>query len=229
VQVTPKEAVVPRLRGVLESELEEMSDALTQMGGLVERAIVRSVEALSDQDVELAQQIIDEDERINQLRFEIEELCFTVLATQQPVARDLRAIVTALNIITDLERMGDYAKGIGQLVIRMQGEDLFLSLDKMPVMAETVRDMVHAALEAFVEQDIDRARQLFEMDDQVDHMYREIFESAIRGMISREHRVRKGMHILFAAHNMERIGDRVTNICERIIFMSTGVMEEQNL
>ena len=220
---------MPRLRGVLESELEEMSDALTQMGGLVERAIVRSVEALSDQDVELAQQIIDEDERINQLRFEIEELCFTVLATQQPVARDLRAIVTALNTITDLERMGDYAKGIGQLVIRMQGEDLFLSLDKMPVMAETVRDMVHAALEALVEQDNDRARQLFGMDDQVDHMYREIFESAIRDMISREHSVRKGMHLLFAAHNMERIGDRVTNICERIIFMSTGVMEEQNL
>lgn len=220
---------MPRLRGVLESELEEISDDLTQMGGLVERAILRSVEALSDQDVELAQQIIEEDERINQLRFEIESKCFTVLATQQPVARDLRAIVTALNIITDLERMGDHAKGIGQLVIRMQGEDLFLSLDKMLAMAETVRDMVRASLEAFVEQDIDRARRLFEMDDQVDHMYREIFESAIRDMISRKHSVRTGMHLLFAAHNMERIGDRVTNISERIIFMSTGVMEEQNL
>jgi phosphate transport system protein len=220
---------MPRLRGVLESELEEISDDLTQMGGLVEHAIVQSVEALSDQDAELAQQIIDEDERINQLRFDIEDRCFTVLATQQPVARDLRAIVTALNIITDLERMGDYAKGIGQLVIRMEGEDLFLSLDKMPDMAETVRSMVHAALEAFVEQDIDRARQLFEMDDQVDHLYREIFESAIRGMISGTHSVRQGMNLLFAAHNLERIGDRVTNICERIIFMSTGVMEEHNL
>lgn len=220
---------MPRLRGVLQSELEEISDDLTHMGGLVEHAIVQSVEALSDQDVELAQQVIDQDEQINQLRFDIEDRCFTVLATQQPVARDLRAIVTALNIITDLERMGDYAKGIGQLVIRMQGEDLFLSLDKMPDMAETVRSMVHAALEAFAEQDIGRARQLFEMEDAVDHMYREIFESAIRDMISGAHSVRRGMHLLFAAHNLERIGDRVTNICERIIFMSTGVMEERNL
>jgi len=220
---------MPRLRGVLQSELEEIFDDLTQMGGLVERAIIQSVEALSDQDVELAQQIIDQDEQVNRLRFDIEDRCFTVLATQQPVARDLRAIVTALNIITDLERMGDYAKGIGQLVIRMQGEDLFLSLDRMPDMAEMVRSMVHAALEAFVEQDINRARQLFEMEDQVDHMYREIFEAAIRDMISGAHSVRRGMHLLFAAHNLERIGDRVTNICERIIFMSTGVMEEHNL
>jgi phosphate transport system protein len=220
---------MPRLRGVLQSELEEVFDDLTRMGVLVERAIVRSVEALSDQDVELAQQIIDDDERINQLRFEIEDMCLTVLATQQPVARDLRAVVTALNTITDLERMGDHAKGIGQLVIRMQGEDFFLSLEQMPIMAETVRAMVHAALEAFVEQDIDRARRLFEMEDQVDRMYRDIFESTIRDMVSREHSVRKGMHLLFAAHNLERIGDRVTNVCERIIFMSTGVMEERNL
>jgi phosphate transport system protein len=217
------------LRGVLQSELEEISDGVTQMGDLVERALLQVVEALEDQDVELAQQIIADDERINQLRFEIEDLCFTVLATQQPVAGDLRTIVTALNIITDLERMGDYAKGIGQIVVRMGGEDLFLALQKTPRMARVVCDMTHAALEAFVERDVGMARQLFERDDQVDHMYREIFESVIKAMISREQSVRKGMHLLFAAHNLERFGDRVTNICERIIFMCTGEMQEYNL
>ncbi|MBN1640483.1 MAG: phosphate signaling complex protein PhoU [Anaerolineae bacterium] len=217
------------LRGVLQSELEEISDGVTQMGDLVERALLQAVEALEDQDVELAQQVIDGDQRINQLRFEVEDLCFTVLATQQPVAGDLRTIVTALNIITDLERMGDYAKGIGQIVIRMGGEDLFLALQTTPHMARAVSEMTHSALEAFVERDVDLARQLFEMDDQVDHMYREIFESVIKAMISREQSVRKGMHLLFAAHNLERFGDRVTNICERIIFMCTGEMHEYNL
>ena len=145
------------------------------------------------------------------------------------MAGDLRTIVTALNIITDLERMGDYAKGIGQIVVRMGGEDLFLALQKTPHMARVVSEMTHSALEAFVERDVALARHLFEMDDQVDHMYREIFESVIKAMISREHSVRKGMHLLFAAHNLERFGDRVTNICERIIFMCTGEMREQNL
>jgi phosphate transport system protein len=217
------------LRGVLQSELEEISDRVTQMGDLVERALLQAVQALEDQDVELAQQVIDGDLQINQLRFDIEDLCFTVLATQQPVAGDLRTIVTALNIITDLERMGDYAKGIGQIVIRMGGEDLFLALQKTPHMARVVAEMTHSALEAFVERDIALARRLFDMDDEVDHMYREIFESVIKAMISREQSVRKGMHLLFAAHNLERFGDRVTNISERIIFMCTGEMQEYNL
>jgi phosphate transport system protein len=217
------------LRGFLQSELEEISDAVIQMGDMVEQAILLAVDALADQDVELAQQIIDDDEKINQLRFAIEDMCMTVLATQQPAARDLRTVVTALNIITELERMGDYAKGIGQIVINTGGEDIFLSLQKTPRMAKVACEMLHAALEAFVQRDLETARRIFDMDDEVDHMYRDIFESAIKAMIGREHSVRKGMNLLFAAHNLERIGDRVTNISERIIFMQTGVMREQNL
>ena len=217
------------MRGFLQSELEEISDCVTQMGDMVEHAILQAVEALADQDVESAQQIIDNDEQINQLRFSIEDMCLTVLATQQPAASDLRTVVTVLNIITELERMGDYAKGIGQIVVRMGGEDIFLSLNKTPHMAEAVCGMMHAALEAFVEGDIESAQRIFEMDDEVDRMYRDIFETVIKAMISREHNVRKGMHLLFAAHNLERIGDRVTNISERVIFMQTGVMEERNL
>jgi len=217
------------LRGLLQSELEEISEGLVRMGDMVEQAILSAVEALDDQDVELAQQVIADDTQINDLRFEIEDLCFMVLATQQPAARDLRVVVTALNIIIELERMGDYAKGIGQIVVRMEGEDLFLSLQKTPRMAKSVCEMMRAALKAFVDQDLEAAQQAFDMDDEVDHMYRDVFESVIRAMVSREHSVRKGMHLLFAAHNLERIGDRVTNIAERIIFMHTGVMQEQNL
>ena len=220
---------VTPLRGLLQAELEQISDGVTQMGEMVEQAILQAIEALDDQDLELAQQVIDEDQAINQLRFEIEDLCFVVLATQHPAAIDLRTVVTALNIITDLERMGDYAKGIGQIVVRMGGEDLFMPMQKTPRMAEAVCDMMRTALKAFVEGDMKAAQRVFDMDDQVDHMYRDIFESVLQAMISRDQSVRKGMHLLFAAHNLERIGDRVTNICERIIFTQTGVMREHNL
>lgn len=217
------------LRGVLQSELEEINDGIIQMGEMTEQAILNAVEALQDQDTELAQEIIDRDEEINQLRFQIEARCFTVLATQQPFAVDLRAVVTALNIITDLERMADYAKGIGQLVIRTEGEALLMPLVKTPRMAQAVCDMLHTGLEAFIHQDVETAQAVFEMDDEIDHLYRDIFETIIQQMVKRELSVRKGMHLLFAAHNLERIGDRVTNIAERIIFMKTGVMKEQNL
>lgn len=217
------------LRGVLQNELEEINDGIVQMGKMTEQAILNAVDALQDQDTELAQEIIDRDEAINQLRFQIEALCFTVLATQQPFAVDLRTVVTALNIITDLERIADYAKGIGQLVIRTEGEALLMPLVKTPRMAKAVCEMMRAGLEAFIRRDVEAAQTVFEMDDEIDHLYRDIFETIIQEMVKREQSVRKGMHLLFAAHNLERIGDRVTNIAERVIFMKTGVMKEQNL
>ena len=217
------------LRSMLQNELDQISDRVIQMGDMVEQAIRLSVEALADQDVELAQQVIDDDAKINQLRFDIEDMCFVVLATQQPAAIDLRIVVTALNITTDMERMADYAKGIGQIVVRMGGEDLFLSLQKTPRMAESVCYMIRTSLEAFLEGDMEKARQIFDLDHQVDHLYREVFESVLQAMVARRHGVHRGMHLLFAAHNLERIGDRATNISERAIFAQTGVMEEQNL
>ncbi len=218
-----------KLRGLLRAELEEIADDVVQMGEMVEQATLQAIEALVDQDVELGQQIIEADEAINQLRFTIEDQCSMLLATQQPVAADLRTVVTALNIITDLERIGDYAKGIGRIVVRTEGQELFMPVQKTPHMAEAVCGMLRAALAAFVERDLEAAQRVFEMDDEIDHMYRDVFESVIQAMISRQLSVRQGMHLLFAAHNLERIGDRVTNISERIIFMQTGVMKEQNL
>lgn len=217
------------VRGLLDSELEQINDDVIRMGDRVEEAIRRSVESLLEQDPELAEQVIRDDEIINRLRFDIEEACFTLLATQQPTAIDLRTVVTALNIITELERMADHAKGIGHIVVRMGGEDLSVTLPRIPRMAEAVCDMLNTVLDAFVQKDAPVAQRVNEMDDEVDHMYRQVFESIIQNMISREYNVRKGMNLLFAAHNLERIGDRVTNIGERIVFMVTGVMSELNL
>jgi phosphate transport system protein len=216
------------LRGLLQTELDRIRDDVILMGDRVEQAITRSIEALVEQDSELALQVMAEDEAINELRFSIEDSCFTVLATQQPAAIDLRIVVAALNIITDLERIGDYAKGIGQIIVRTEGTELVAVSQRTPRMANHVRDMLHDALDAFVEADIEAAERVCELDDQADHMYREIFESVLQGMIAREVGIRQGMHLLFAAHNLERIGDRVTNIAERVIFMVTGVMEERN-
>jgi phosphate transport system protein len=217
------------VRGLLDSELEQINDDVIRMGDRVEEAIRRSVESLLEQDPELAEQVIRDDQIINQLRFDIEDACFTLLATQQPTAIDLRTTVTALNIITDLERIGDHAKGIGQIVVRMGGQDLSVTLPKIPRMAEAVCDMLNTVLDAFVRKDAPAAQRVNEMDDEVDHMYREVFESIIQKMIAREYNVHKGMNLLFAAHNLERIGDRITNIGERIVFMVTGVMSELNL
>ena len=217
------------LRGWLDSELDQICDEIVRMGDMVKQATLRAMEALADQDVELAQQVVDQDEAVNQLRYEIEAQCFALLATQHPVARDLRLVVTALNIITDLERIGDYAKGIGRIVVRTGGQELLMPTEKSMHMAQVGCDMLETVIDAFVEHDTEVAQRIFDMDDEVDHTYRSVFESVIQAMIGHEHGVRQGMYLLFAAHNLERIGDRVTNIAERVLFMQTGVLAEYNL
>lgn len=217
------------LRGMLQHELDEILEDVTRMGDMVEHAISEAVRAIVDRDVDLAERIIAGDTQVNQLRFDIEDKCVTAVATQAPAAIDLRVVVTVLNIITELERMADYAKGIGRIVVRTGGQDLCLPERKVPLLAEKVCQMTHAALESFVGGGVEAAERIFEMDDEVDHMYRDLFESVIKATVAHEHSVGAGMHLLFTAHNLERVGDRATNIAERVIFMHTGVMEEQNL
>jgi phosphate transport system protein len=217
------------VRSILQDKLDQIMEGLTYMGKLVDRAIQRAVQSLSEQNVELARQVIAEDEAINELRFDIEEKCYTLLATQQPAAGDLRLVVAALHTITELERIADYAKGIGQILLRVEGKQLLLSSQKTLRMAEHVGEMLRTVLEAFSERNPAKAEGVFPMDDDIDHVYREVYESIIQAMVAEGHGVQRGMHLLFAAHNLERMGDRVTNIGERVIFMRTGVMEEQNL
>lgn len=206
--------------------LNELRDDVLQMGSMVDAAINNSVRALKESDLALAGQIIAEDDKINQLRFEIEELTVKLIARQQPVASDLRAIMAAMNIALELERMGDHAKGIAVIVQRMGGEPPVKPLIDIPRMATISREMLRQSLDAFLVGDITQAQAIAQRDDEVDQLYTEIFHELVSLIATDTTLITRAMFLLFAAHNLERIADRVTNICERVIFLSTGRLNE---
>jgi phosphate transport system protein len=196
------------------------------MGSMVDMAIKQSIQALKEQNQTLAQQIIADDENINDLRFKIEENCLGLIARQQPAARDLRFIVATMNIVLDLERMADHAAGIATIVVRMGNQPLLKPLIDLPRMAQISQDMLRASLDAFVTEDDKAAMDIPPRDEEVDLLYNQIFRELITYMIEDPRTVTRAMYLLFCAHNVERIADRVTNICERVAFMATGRMEE---
>ncbi len=206
--------------------LNELRDDVLQMGSMVDAAINNAVRALKESDLALAGQIIAEDDKINQLRFEIEELTVKLIARQQPVASDLRAIMASMNIALDLERMGDHAKGIAVIVQRMGGEPPVKPLIDIPRMATISREMLRQSLDAFLAGDTTQAQAIAQRDDEVDHLYTEIFHELVGLIAADTTLITRAMFLLFAAHNLERIADRVTNICERVIFLSTGRLNE---
>jgi phosphate transport system protein len=181
---------------------------------------------LKEQDQSLAQQIVDDDEDINQVRFRIEEHCLGLIARQQPAAHDLRFIVAAMNIVLDLERMGDHAAGIATIVLRMGDEPLLKPLIDLPRMARISQEMLRASLEAFVAENAQNALEITRRDSEVDDLYNQIFRELLTYMIEDPRTVTRAMYLLFSAHNLERIADRVTNICERVAFLATGHMTE---
>ncbi len=215
-------------RGALDHRLREVRDNIIRMGELVDSAIDRSITALKKQDQTLARQIIADDTVINNLRFAVEEECLALIATQQPMASDLRVIVTAMNLVNDLERMADHATGIAKTVLRMGNEPLLKPLVDLPRMAATTRDMLKRSLDAFLARDAAAARAIAGQDDEVDHLYRAIFDELLAIMARDPNTIPRGTYLLWCAHNLERIGDRVTNIAERVIFMTTGTMQELN-
>lgn len=214
------------IRSAFDQELQALRENVLRLGSMVDTAIGRSIQALKDRDQGLAQQIINDDERINELRFKIEEDCLGLIARQQPAAHDLRFIVAAMNIVLDLERMGDHAAGIGTIVLRMGGEPPLKPLIDLPRMALVSRDMLRSSLDAFMSEDEKEAMTIPERDEEVDHLYNQIFRELITYMIEDPRTVTRAMYLLFCAHNLERIADRVTNICERVAFVATGRMEE---
>jgi len=216
------------LRSTVDRELIEIRDNLLRMGSLVDTAIHRSVEALKKRNADLARQIILDDDTINDLRFTVEEECLALIATQQPAAGDLRTVVAAMNIVSDLERMADHATGIAKTVIRMGDEPLVKPLIDIPLMADAVRDMLKRSLDAFVAHDAEAARAVAAQDDEIDHLHKVILEELLEIMAHDPETISRGTYLLWCAHNLERIGDRVTNIAERIIFMTTGTMQELN-
>jgi phosphate transport system protein len=195
---------------------------------MVERTIAEALRALRAADEELANAVVDGDIELNELRFEIEEACLAVIATQQPAAGDLRQIVAAMNIVVDLERMGDHAAGIAKTVRRMKPaiyKDLPESLERM---AALTQQMLRQALEVYAANDIDRAYNVARMDGQIDDSYQALFGDLLARMLDEEELATNALFLLFAGHNLERIGDRVTNIAERVIFMASGEMQELN-
>jgi phosphate transport system protein len=215
-------------RSTLDREFSAIRDNILRMGSLVDTAIDRSIQALRTQDVVLSRQIIADDQGINDLRFTIEEECLALIATQQPVASDLRAVIAAMNIVNDMERMGDHATGIAKTVIRMGGEPLLKPLVDIPRIADLAREMLKKSLDAFLARDAEAARAVARQDDEIDRLYNQIFRELLSFMIEDPATTTRGTYLLWAAHNLERIGDRATNIAERVIFMTTGTMKELN-
>ncbi|HEY69987.1 MAG TPA: phosphate signaling complex protein PhoU [Anaerolineae bacterium] len=217
------------LRAAYDHEYARVQDQILRLGSLVEEAIRRALECLQKRDRSLAQAVIDDDQAVNELRFEIEEECLALIATQQPIASDLRAVVAAMNIIVEIERMGDYATGIAKTVILMGDEPLLKPLIDIPKMTRLARDMLRTCLKAFIDGDVESARGVAAQDDEMDRLYRAVFDELVEIMAHKPASVSRATYLLWCAHNLERIGDRVTNIAERVVFMSTGDMKELNL
>lgn len=214
------------IRSMYHKKLREIQDDVLVMGRLAGEAILRSVEALKNRDLVLAQQIVVGDQEINCLRFNIEEKCIQLIITQQPIANDLRIIIAVLNIITEVERIGDYAEGIAKIAIMIGDEPPVKELADIPVMAEQAVDMLHRSLDAFISRDADAAREICNEDDIVDHLYDKIYLEVLALMVKDPQIVSKATRLIWVAHDLERSADRVTNICERVIFVITGKMEE---
>lgn len=220
--------MITQTRATLDRDLNAVQDDLLRMGGLLDAAIAKSLEALAKRDQDLARQIIADDAHVNALRFHIEEACLALIATQQPAARDLRAVLAAMIIVSELERMGDYAAGIAKTVLRMGDAPLLKPLIDMPRMADECRAMLRRALDAYVAHDADMARAVAAQDDVIDNLYNQIFRELLSFIVEDPHTTTRALYLLFAAHNLERIGDRAVNISERVIFMTSGELKELN-
>ena len=214
------------IRSAFHKKLREIQDDVLVMGSMVEKATISSVKALKERDLDLAHEIISGDLKINQERFEIEEKCIQLIATQQPMASDLRTIVSVLNIITEVERIGDHAEGIAKIVVMVGDEPPLKPLMDIPRMAEKTTDMLHRSLNAFVERDADAARKIVAEDDEVDNLYDQVFRELLTFMAEDPKTITRATRLIWVAHNLERSADRVTNICERVVYMVTGKMEE---
>jgi len=214
------------MRTDYERNLKELQDKVLAMGSMVEKAIILSMDSMKNRDVDLANKVIEDDALINSKRFEIEEECIHLIATQAPMARDLRIIVAVLNIIIDLERIGDHAAGNAKITIMLGDEPPLKPLIDLPRMAEKTADMLRRALDAFVRRDAVAARAITTEDDEVDALYDQIFRELLYFMTQDPKTVGRATRLIWAAHNLERSADRVTNICERVVFVVTGRQEE---
>ena len=214
-------------RELFHQELAEIQKEILVMGSMAEKATHDALESLCTGDLEWAQRIVEEDSIIDQKRYEIEEKTIFVVASQQPMATDLRTLISALYIITDLERIADHAEGIARINIMLgDNSELPRQLGYIPRMGELSTTMLRDSLKAYIDSDIDEARRICEADDEVDRLQDAVYADAFKSMIDDNSTIQDNTYRLWTAHNLERIADRCTNICERIIFIVTGSMSE---
>ncbi len=212
---------------VFEEKMKHLEEKLQQMGSLVEDSIARCIEALKNQDPDLARKVITGDDLIDDLEQEIEEKCLEVIATQQPMAKDLRRVATLFKMINDLERMGDYATSIAKITLRIADEPLIKPLVDIPRMAVLSQKMVKESLDAYVREDVDLAASVGADDDQVDKLFGQIFRELLTIMMENPRTITQATHLLFVGRWLERISDHATNIAEEVIFLVTG--QKRNL
>ncbi len=215
------------IRADLDRQITHLQEEITLLANVVDKAIYRSVEALKDRDLAESQAIIDGDDYIDQKRYDIEELCVDLIATRQPMAGDLRAIVAMLHIAVELERMGDYAEGIAKISLLMGDEPPLKPLIDIPRMANKAGEMLRDSMDCLVERDLEKADKVMDDDDEVDDLYDQVYRELLLFMIQDPRSIQRATYLLWAAHDLERIADRATNIAERVMFLVTGRMRKE--
>ncbi len=205
-----------------DQQLRSLQDDLLRLASLVESSINRAVTALQKQDVDEARQIVADDDIIDRRQYDLEDRALLLIARQAPMAADLRMISAAISIASELERIGDYAEGIAKITIRGANEPLLKPLIDIPRMAEAAQRMLREAVDAFVNRDVEAARRLTEMESEVDALTTQVQNELLLYMLRDVANIERGLHLMFVAHNLERVADRTTNIAERIIFWVTG-------
>lgn len=216
-------------RDLFNAELRQVQDDVLVLGSMTEKAVMDAMESLRDGDTNWSRRIIDEDERINAKRFEIEAHTMFVIASQQPLATDLRSLASVLYIITDLERIADHAEGIAKINLMLDEEAPPRRLGYLPGMADRAVAMLRNSLKAFIDHDVELARQICDADDEVDRLQDAVYDECIAAMIADPTTIQRNTYLIWCAHNLERIADRCTNICERVIYTATGRMKEINV
>jgi phosphate transport system protein len=214
------------LRDAYQRELHRLQDELLVLGSMVESALRESVDILKRRDHEAAKKLRKADHEINKKRFLIEDEVLTLIATQQPVAGDMRILAAILEISTELERLGDYAKGIAKIDLLIGDEPLVKPLIDIPLMADRACEMLKSALDAFARQDIELAKSIPPKDKQVDRLYNQVYRELMEIIRRDPETIDQANHLLWAAHNLERTADRTLNICERVVYMVTGDLVE---
>jgi phosphate transport system protein len=207
-------------------ELQRLQDELLALGSRVEEALIKSVRQLKQRDFQASRRLIAADRDINERRFAVEEEVMTLIATQQPMAGDMRLLAAILEMVTELERIGDYAKGIARINLLIGEQPLVKPLIDLPVMAEKARCMLHEALEAFIQRDVEGARAIAQRDTEIDALYNQIYRELLSYIMEDPHVIEQANYLLWVAHNLERTADRVINICERVVFTVTGELAE---